>query len=431
MKKNLSIVMVVLLGLAWYVTLSAWIGNEKKYNDMMAEARRLEEKGLYLDAVGQYEEAKRVKGETLELEEHIADAYLSMGDYKEYRKKLNAIISAFGPVERDVVKLYEFTKENLSEDSVIDLVSGLYEKYPDSEIVTQYYDSEKGKYVERACAYERIYDFAGSYAVYEQEGKKGLLGLDGKPAVEAVYDEIGFDGKDTKSIPVRDGEDCFFINSKGYKTKAPEEAYAFIGIVSQSRIVAQKDGKYGYLDRNFKPKTEFAYDEATPISEGFGAVRKGGKWALIARSGELITDFIFDDVARNSKGLCSVNKMAAVKQGDVFFFVNEKGERISGQVYDGIKAFESDAMCAVCIGGKWGYVDQEENRRIDCVYEEAKSFTNGYAAVREKGIWGYIDENNYMAIRPVFDDAGLMTEDGVAPVCHGGTWTLLQLKVMD
>ncbi len=30
MKKNLSIVMIVLLVLAWYITLSTWLGNEKK-----------------------------------------------------------------------------------------------------------------------------------------------------------------------------------------------------------------------------------------------------------------------------------------------------------------------------------------------------------------------------------------------------------------
>ena len=112
MKKNLSIVMLVLLGLAWYVTLSTWIGNEKKYSDMVAEARRLEDKGLYLDAISQYEEAKGIKGEILELEEYIADDYLAMGDYKEYRKKLNTIIAVYGPVEQDITKLYEFTKAN-------------------------------------------------------------------------------------------------------------------------------------------------------------------------------------------------------------------------------------------------------------------------------------------------------------------------------
>ncbi len=431
MKKNLSIVMIVLLGLAWYITLSSWIGNEKKYKDILAEAQRLEEKGLYLDAIAQYEEAKGVKGETAELEECIADVYFAMGDYKEYRKKMESIIAVYGPLERDVVKLYEFTREYLSEDSVIDLIAGWHEKYPDSEIVAQYYDEVKGIYVERACAYGKIYDFAGEYAVYEQEGKKGLVGLDGKPVVEAAYDEIGYNGKDTDWIPVRDGDECFFINKKGYKTKAPEGEYDYLGIVSQSRIVAGKGGKYGYLDKSLKEKTEFAYEDATPIYEGLGAVKQGGKWALINRNGELVTDFIYDGVARNSKGICSVNQMVAVKQGEVFFFVNEKGERLSGQDYADVRAFEADSLCAVCMDGKWGYINQEEEEKIACVYEDAKSFANGYAAVKKDGLWGYIDQENYMAIRPVFDDAGLMAEEGVAPVCHGSTWTLLQLKIVD
>lgn len=431
MKKNLSMVMVILLGLAWYITLSTWLGNETKYNNIIAEARRLEEKGLYLDAIAQYEEAKGIKGEVLELEEYIADDYLAMGDYKEYRKKLQAIIASYGPEERDVTKLYEFTKEYLSEDSVIDLVDDLYEKYPDNEVVSGYYDSMKGKYTERTCAYERIYDFAGDYAVYVQDGKKGLLGLDGKVVVEAVYDEIGFDGKDTQSIPVKDNGSCFFINKEGFKTKMPEEPYTSIGVISQSRIVAQKDGKYGYLDKNFKEKTEFIYDDATPVYEGVGAVKQGGRWALINRKGELVTDFIFDDIARNSKGICSVNQRIGVKQGDVFFFVDDKGERVSEKNYEDIRAFEEDGMCAVCLQGKWGYIDVDENMEIDCSYEEARSFTNGYAAVKKNGLWGYIDEKNYMAIQPVFDEAGLMTADGAAPVCHGNTWTLLQLKIMD
>ena len=431
MKKNLSIVMLVLLGLAWYVTLSTWIGNEKKYSDMVAEARRLEDKGLYLDAISQYEEAKGVKGEILELEEYIADDYLAMGDYKEYRKKLNAIIAVYGPVEQYVAKLYEFMKANFSEDSVVELVSGWYEKYPDDAVVQKYYDNVKGKYTERTCVYDGIEEFSGSYAVYTQNGKKGLIGLDGKPVVEAVYDEIGFDGKDTGMIPVKDGNECFFINSKGYKTKMPEESYEEIGTVSQSRMVTKKNGKYGYIDKSLREKTEFIYDDATSIFEGVGAVKQGNKWALINRKGELVTGFIFDEVSINSQGICSVNKMIAVKQGNNYFFVNEKGERTSEQNYDEIKAFEADDMCAVCREGKWGHVDKDEVLRIAYAYEDAKSFTNGYAAVCRNGIWGYIDEKDYMVIQPVFDAAGLMTEDGVAPVCHGVTWTLIQLKVMD
>lgn len=431
MKKNLSIAMIVLLGLAWYITLSTWLGNETKYKNIVAEAQRLEEKGLYLDAIAQYEMAKEVKGEILFLDEAIADDYLAMGDYKEYRKKMNGIISTYGPVEKDVVKLYDFTAANYSEDSAIDLVNELYERYPDSEIVQDYYDSVKGKYVERACAFERIYDFTQEYAVYVQNGKKGLIDHDGKVVVEAVYDEIAYNGKDKGDISVRDGKDCFFINQQGYKTKMPEETYEAVSALSQSRIVAKKDGKYGYLDKNFNAKTEFIYEDATPFYEGVAAVKQGEKWALIDRKGELVTDFLFEEVSRNSRGICSINKMIAVRQGKDFFFINEKGERLSEQTYEEVKAFEGDDMCAVRMKGKWGYIDKNGNLNIECSYEDAKSFTNGYAAVKKNGIWGYIDKNNNMTIQPVFDDAGLMTQDGVAPVCHDTTWTLLQLKIMN
>ena len=431
MKKNLSIMMIVLLGLAWYVTLSAWLGNDEKYSKMIAEAQRLEGKGLYLDAIAQYEEAKTIKGNVLELEEYIADDYLAMGDYKEYRRKLNSIIDKFGPVERELVRLYDFTAEYASNDRVIDLVAEWYEKYPDNQKVKEYYDGVKGQYMERTCVYDEIGEFSGGYAVYTQDGKKGLIGEDGKIVVEAVYDEIAFDGKDKDMLPVKDGNDCFYINDKGYKTKMPEEDCELLGIVSQNRIVARKKGKYGYLDKNFQKKTEFVYDEATVVFEGIGAVRQNDKWALIKRNGELLTEFIYDDVVLNSKGICSLHKMIAVKQGETYFFVNEDGQRISDQSYEAVKAFEIDGMCAVCMDGKWGYIDREENVMIPYTYEEAKSFSNGYAAVCKNGVWGYIDENGYLAVEPCFDDAGLMTEKGTAPVRRGSSWTLIQLKIMD
>ena len=75
--------------------------------------------------------------------------------------------------------------------------------------------------------------------------------------------------------------------------------------------------------------------------------------------------------------------------------------------------------------------EREENLKIACAYEEARSFTAGYAAVKKNGIWGYVDEKGSMAVSPVFDGAGLMTREGVAPVCHGDAWTLIQLKIMD
>lgn len=222
MKKTLSMVMLVLLGLVWYVTLSSWIGNDEKYRNMIAEAQRLEQKGLYLDAVAQYEEARKIKGDTLELKGMIADDYLAMGDYKAYRNQLTQMIAVYGPVESSIVKLYEFTEAYFSEDTVIDLVEDWREKYPDNETVLKYYDGVKGKFTERLCAYDKIGDFAGGFAVYTQGGKKGLIDLEGTPVIEAVYDEIAFDGKDRERISVKDGQACFFVMAK-YVSDLPKQ----------------------------------------------------------------------------------------------------------------------------------------------------------------------------------------------------------------
>lgn len=55
----------------------------------------------------------------------------------------------------------------------------------------------------------------------------------------------------------------------------------------------------------------------------------------------------------------------------------------------------------VCGGRKkrqMGFVDAEGNLVIDCQYDDALSFTSGYAAVKQGDVWGYIDTENTMAI---------------------------------
>ncbi len=429
MKKNLSLLMGVLLALAWYVTLSTWLGNESKYQDIIAEAQRLEGKELYLDAIAQYEKAEEIKGSTLELEEYIAADYLAMGDYKKYQQQMRDILNSYGPVEADVKGLVGFHQKYSSQGTLIDCVNDLYAQYPDSEVVRTYYDSLKGIYTESYLSTEKIENFRGNYAVYEQNGRQGLLNQEGKEVIEAVYDEIIYDGKNNDAISVRDGADWFYITRDGYKVKEPEGDYEYLDVVSGQRILAKKNGKYGYLDSDMREKTEFIYDDATAIYDGVGAVKQGDKWALINKNGKTVTEFVYDDVAVNNFGICSLNKLIGVSQNGVWFFVNAEGERIGEQSFEDMKAFESEQPCAVCLNDKWGYLDIEGNLVIECSYEDAKSFMNDYAPVCEDGLWGYIDLNNYLSLDYSFVDAGNFTGSGVAPVSHGDTWTLIQLVV--
>lgn len=428
MKKSLVLMMCVLLGLAWYVTISSWFGMDDKYQGYIEEARRLESKGLYIDAISQYEEARKLKPDNLELEESIADAYFAMGNHKQYKNQLLTIIDTYGPVEEDVKKAYEYYKAYSSEGTLIDFVVDLYDKYPESEIVNKYYDSIKGVYTEMYISCDYISNFYGKAAVYEQNGKKGLMDLDGQVVIEAVYDDIAYNGSDADRITVKDGNKYYFVNSSGYKTKEPDENYDYIGRFSKQGIIAGKAGKYGYLDSNLKPMTEFVYDDASCFYENIAAVKKGAKWALIDQKGKEITEYLYDDVALNSKGICNRAGVIWVKQNGVWSLIDEKGEAIGTDTYEEVKAFESDQLCAVCRNGNWGFADNTGTLQIECTYQDAKSFLNGFAPVRKNGLWGYVDLENYLAIQCDFEDVGNMTSSGVAPVSHSGTWTLIELE---
>lgn len=430
MKKTLSILMAVLLLIAWYTTLDAWLGNDGRYQEYMEEAGRLEEKGLYLDAISVYEQARELKTDTLEIDERIADDYLAMGDYKKYRNQLQQIIAAHGPVEADVRRLCEYYRQYTGQRSLIGCVVDLYTKYPDSDVVREYYDSVKGLYTEDYMSLSGIGTFQNGHAVYELNGKKGIISLDGDIDIEAVYDEAAYGGQDDR-ITVQDEDGWYFVNLDGFKTAVPEGSYEYMGFLSQKRIAARQNGKYGYLDKNLKEKIAFVYDDATAFCEDVAAVKQGDRWALIDRMGENITDFIYDDVAVNSLGICSLNGVIGVKQGEVWSFVNDKGEPVGTGTFQEIKAFESGEPCAVRTGDKWCYADTEGNIVLECGYQDAESFSNGFAPVCRNGLWGYIDPNGYEAVECAFEQAGQMAEGGTAPVSRSGSWTLIRLEAMD
>lgn len=59
--------------------------------------------------------------------------------------------------------------------------------------------------------------------------------------------------------------------------------------------------------------------------------------------------------------------------------------------HEGIAAYEN-------ADGKWGYIDRSGDRIIPCIYNEARRFSEGLAAVRKGVYWGYINKNGETVI---------------------------------
>lgn len=59
--------------------------------------------------------------------------------------------------------------------------------------------------------------------------------------------------------------------------------------------------------------------------------------------------------------------------------------------HEGMAAYENSK-------GKWGYMDRSGKSVIPCIYQDARRFSEGLAAVQKDGHWGYINKNGETVI---------------------------------
>ena len=71
--------------------------------------------------------------------------------------------------------------------------------------------------------------------------------------------------------------------------------------------------------------------------------------------------------------------------------------------------------------GKYGYLDETGRTAIPCQFDDAGSFSEGLARVKQNGKYGYIDKTGKIAIPYQFDDAVLFSE-GLARVRQNGKY---------
>ena len=69
-----------LLGLAWWTTFSSAVQKPAEYQGYLAEAQKNEEKGIYYDAILNYQKALEYHPENMDIYLKIAEAYRNLGD---------------------------------------------------------------------------------------------------------------------------------------------------------------------------------------------------------------------------------------------------------------------------------------------------------------------------------------------------------------
>lgn len=279
---------------------------------------------------------------------------------------------------------------------------------------------------------------------------------------KVVYANDFHDG--LAKICVRQGKDDLvgLINKKGDIVLAFK--YKKIGTFSDGLVVIiDTDGNSGYADKNGNIVVPCIWDGLGAFSEGLGMAKKDGKRAYINRQGEIVTpSFDAKRVAPFNNGL------AAIEEDNwQTYFIDQQGEVVIPQ-QDGRCYGYSEGLYIVCsskgryrlidksgtaiaqdynimgddglffndglllVGKyketpdnrsimKYGFMNNKGNLVISLQYEDAKSFSEGYAPVKKGEKWGFVNKEGELVIPCQFDRADSFSE-GLAAVCINNKW---------
>lgn len=433
MKRNVVILFVVLLGLSWFTALSEAINDPKAMKEHLARAEAMEQKGIYVDAVMEYESALEYDPENNNIRLKLAQAYLGSDDSQNFILICEDIAEKDQNDTEAMNLLMNYYVENNYEDKAVRYLDDFIDAYPDNENAQKWFLRLKGSYEELYCRYTELGEFVNDTVVAKDGELYGIGDVKGSLLIPAEYKEANPFSGDGYALVQKENNEWIYIDEDNQTRKVPDKEYKDLGMFSEKRAAASKDGVFGYLNEDMEPAGKFVWDRLTGIRNGVGAALDDGKWTLVDKDGKEKSKERYDGVIIDGNGFCSGQKRIFVKSGKTYIIVNTKGKRVGELSFENAKAFTEDGFAAVCIDGKWGFVNTDGELVISCTYEDAESFQNGYAAVCTEGKWGYIDSDGNVVIEPVFSEAKHFSSEGTAVVrinVQGEEeWRLIQLAL--
>ncbi len=226
----------------------------------------------------------------------------------------------------------------------------------------------------------------------------------------------------------------FVIDKKGvrqcYLDGVTESSGVGRGNDKEGNVVLLLAGKKGntYQYYNMKGEAVFGnYVFAGRFRNNVAAVQEtAGAWKLIDTAGNPIVDTVFEDVILNEFDECAPKGYIWAKTGGKYYLYDMHGKQIGNFSCDYARAFIDD-VTAFRSGELWGFVNGKGEVVIEPQYEDAKAFSCGIAGVKIQGGWKFVDQTNAVAIDGMYEDAGYLSSNGKCFVKNNGKWAVLNM----
>lgn len=417
--KIVTILLVVLIFCGWGTALlDSGNGGTKEYDDHIAMAKEYIERGLYQKAIEEYDAALSIKN-TEEVWTAKLEAYANRYDEntKVYKDYLSAVQSAVSYYSENTDYLMTLANLYIIRDDYVSaykVLNNAIENGVENEKVDNLFWEVKYSYEIEWKAYTGYRPCVnGQYAVNET----GVWRYIEEDGTDTEFEQLVFAAPVGESgiRILQDKERTLIIDSKeviqGILDFEPKDA----GVFSEGLVAICDENSYSYY--NSLGDKEFGdYTQAGTFINGQAAVQQGDKWFLIDNKGEKVSEKTYEDIILHMDGAHLKNGVMIAKEDGTYKFY--KDEQVLGS-YSDVDIITDDNMIAVCVDGKWGYVDLDGNEVIPPTYIEAKSFSNGLAAVSNGEHWGFINTDGVLVIDYIFYGADYFNSEGYCMVETG------------
>lgn len=429
MKKYRALVPVVLIVVmlaSWYMLISNAAKIENQYNTYLTAARAYAKDGTKY-AIENYNLALSIKSSP-ELYKEIADYYKNQKNKDAYLEWCEDFLEVYPKEALAYECLVEAYVEEGAYADCFDLIYTAQKRKISSAYLDKVASDLKYSHKVVSGGYEDVALYSNGFCAVSNKERWGFVDAYGQVRIGVQYLSVSNYTQYNVASVVNQEEAAYYIDNAGEKVLVAKGNIKSLGAYVGNVIVAKRDDdKYVYV--NTKLETIFGeYDYASAMNSGVAAVKKDGKWHLINEQGAKIGNDTYLDVKVDANNIAYNNGRAFVSKTEgKYILVDGSGKQVGNLVFQDAEPFMGGDWAAVKLNDKWQFIDINGKLVSDKTYAEARSASNGMAAVCIDGLWGFVDEKENVVIEPKFEDALYFNDKGSCFIKEDEKWRLLKL----
>jgi hypothetical protein len=435
--KKLSVIIIILVVLAagWYLSVKKLSGVDdiNAQRELVSQADIYSSKKLYVRAIPLYKEALGYStGENINIQSKLLTAYENYGDTSSYVKLAEQRIDSGNAEEQEYLNVAEYYFQHSNIEESMSVIKNGIAKFDSNELEKFYEENRFANYSVYTTGYEKILPSENNTYMPAYDGEHWVyLDSDGRNTQIGEYDMAVSFNTNGYAVVLENGE-YETICSNGDLYGIDEIGIEDIYCMTNSGMIAKYNGKYGYYNYDFEKTSSVEFDEITATRNDLIAVKSGDKWGIINTSAQTVVDFSLLEVAVNSLGSVYYGDYGMVKTINGWQMIDTNGNIVGENTFYDAKAPESENgyIAVANESGNWGFIDLIGDLVIDYKYSDAKSFSNGLAAVCIGDSWKYIDDKDNVIIDLEIEDAQPF-HNGVAQIYLNDGAALIKLKYFE